>query len=70
MSEMVKVRFTRSFLRYAAGDTATVDCKVADGWCRRRVCVPEPGEQLQEVAVLEQADVRTADLTPKRRAKR
>lgn len=67
MSELVKVRFVRSFLRYAAGDTATVDIKVADGWCRRRVCVPEPGEQLQEAAVLEQTDVRTADLTPRRK---
>lgn len=67
MSEMVRVRFIRSFLRYRAGDTATVDIKVADGWCRRRACVPEAGEQIQEVAVLEQADVRTADVTPRRK---
>lgn len=69
MSEMVRVRFLRSFLRYRAGDTATVDIKVADGWCRQRACVPEPGEQIQEAAVLEPVDVRTADITPRRRKK-
>ena len=42
--EMIQVRFLRSVDRFAAGDTTTVDAKIADCWIRRRLCVPVPGE--------------------------
>jgi hypothetical protein len=65
--EMMKVRFLRSIDRFAAGDTTTVDAKIADCWIRRRLCVPEPGEAAVEVAVVDPPDVRTADATPRRK---
>lgn len=65
--EMIKVRFLRSVDRFAAGDTTSVDAKIADCWIRRRLCVPVPGEAAVETAVAEPVNVRTADATPRRK---
>lgn len=65
-----RIRFLRPWNRYDTGDEAEIDARIADVWVRQRVAVPVPGEAMQEAAVLERADVRTADLTPRRRARR
>ena len=67
---LTKIRFLRAWSRYEAGQVVAVDARFAEEWIRQRVAVPEPGEAVQEAAVLEVADVRTADLTPRRRARR
>jgi len=67
---LVRIRFLRPWQRYAQGDVATVDERFAEIWIRQRIAAPEPQEALVEAAVMEPADVRTADLTPRRRQRR
>ena len=66
----VRIRFLRPWQRYDRGDVATVDERFAEIWIRQRIAAPEPQEALVEAAVVEPADLRSADLTTRRRQRR
>jgi hypothetical protein len=63
----VKIRFTRPYLRYDRGQIVEVDQRLAERCCRDQAAVIEKQQDLLETAVVEPADLRTADATPKRR---
>lgn len=67
----MKIRFTKSWKGYAAGEITVIGGGVADTLIRRGIAVEETQQQLIETASLEPAEaVRTADATPKRRARK
>jgi hypothetical protein len=66
---MTKLRFTRSWRVYRAGQTVEIPGGLAAELIAKRVAVEDSQQQLIETAAIDRA-TETADATPKRRGRR